>query len=142
MADAAKLEALQKEIEAAGYEYFPICALSGEGVRVLMERAWEILQEIPALPENVPERTIVYDVPQDEFEITVEDGVYHVRGKRVEKLVAMTDFDDAFQLRRFERAWKFMNLDKLLKKQGIREGDTVDLYGMEFTFAEKRQDED
>ena len=142
LADAAKIETLQKEIEAAGYEYFPICALSGEGVRTLMERAWEILQEIPALPENVPERTIVYDVPQDEFEITVEDGVYHVRGKRVEKLVAMTDFDDAFQLRRFERAWKFMNLDKLLKKQGIREGDTVDLYGMEFTFAEKRQDED
>ncbi len=142
LADAAKREALQKEIEAAGYEYFPICALSGEGVRALMERAWEILQEIPALPENVPERTIVYDVPQDEFEITAEDGVYHVRGKRVEKLVAMTDFDDAFQLRRFERAWKFMNLDKLLKKQGIREGDTVDLYGMEFTFAEKRQDED
>lgn len=142
LADAAKIETLQKEIEAAGYEYFPICALSGEGVRALMERAWEILQEIPALPENVPERTIVYDVPQDEFEITVEDGVYHVRGKRVEKLVAMTDFDDAFQLRRFERAWKFMNLDKLLKKQGIREGDTVDLYGMEFTFAEKRQDED
>lgn len=142
LTDAAKIETLQKEIEAAGYEYFPICALSGEGVRALMERAWEILQEIPALPENVPERTIVYDVPQDEFEITVEDGVYHVRGKRVEKLVAMTDFDDAFQLRRFERAWKFMNLDKLLKKQGIREGDTVDLYGMEFTFAEKRQDED
>ena len=142
LADAAQIDALKKEIEAAGYEYFPICALSGEGVRALMERAWEILQEIPALPENVPERTIVYDVPQDEFEITVEDGVYHVRGKRVEKLVAMTDFDDAFQLRRFERAWKFMNLDKLLKKQGIREGDTVDLYGMEFTFAEKRQDED
>ena len=142
LADAAKIETLQKEIETAGYEYFPICALSGEGVRALMERAWEILQEIPALPENVPERTIVYDVPQDEFEITVEDGVYHVRGKRVEKLVAMTDFDDALQLRRFERAWKFMNLDKLLKKQGIREGDTVDLYGMEFTFAEKRQDED
>ncbi len=142
LADEAQLETLKKEIEAAGYECFPICTLSGEGVRALMERAWEILQEVPALPDNVPERTIVYDVPQDEFEITVEDGVYHVRGKRVEKLVAMTDFDDAFQLRRFERAWKFMNLDKLLKKQGIREGDTVDLYGMEFTFAEKRQDED
>jgi GTPase len=35
-----------------------------------------------------------------------------------------------------------MNLDKLLKKHGIAEGDTVDLYGMEFTFAEKRQDEE
>lgn len=140
--DEKQLETLKKEITDAGYEFFPICSLSGEGVRPLMERAWQVLEETPALPEFVPERTVVYDVPKDEFEITVENGVYFVRGKRVEKLVNMTDFDDAFQLRRFEKAWKFMNLDKLLKKQGITEGDTVDLYGIEFTFAEKRQDEE
>ena len=140
--DEKQLETLKKEITDAGYEFFPICSLSGEGVRPLMERAWQVLEETPALPEFVPERTVVYDVPKDEFEITVENGVYFVRGKRVEKLVNMTDFDDAFQLRRFEKAWKFMNLDKLLKKHGIAEGDTVDLYGMEFTFAEKRQDEE
>ncbi len=140
--DAEQLERLKKEITDAGYEFFPICSLSGEGIRPLMERAWQVLEETPALPEFVPERTVVYDVPKEEFEITVENGVYFVRGKRVEKLVNMTDFDDAFQLRRFEKAWKFMNLDKLLKKHGISEGDTVDLYGMEFTFAEKRQDEE
>lgn len=59
-----------------------------------MERAWQILQEEPALPEFTPEKTIVYDIPKDEFEITVEDGVFSVKGKRVEKLVNMTDFDD------------------------------------------------
>ena len=48
----------------------------------------------------------------------------------------MTDFEDTLSLRRFERAWRFMGLDKLLKKAGIKEGDTVDLYGMEFTFSE------
>lgn len=85
-----------------------------------MERAWQILQEEPALPEFTPEKTIVYDVPKDEFEITVEDGVFSVKGKRVEKLVNMTDFDDTLSLRRFERAWKFMGLDKLLKKKESR----------------------
>lgn len=138
--DEAALLDLQKKVENAGYEFFPICTLTGEGVPALMERAWQILQETPAIPEFTPDKTIVYDVPKDEFEVTVEDGVYYVKGKRVEKLVNMTDFDDTFSLRRFERAWKFMGLDKLLKKEGIQEGDTVDLYGVEFTYAEKARD--
>lgn len=138
--DPEQLETLKKQIESEGFECFPICTLTGEGVRPLMERAWQILQEEPALPEFTPEKTIVYDVPKDEFEITVEDGVFSVKGKRVEKLVNMTDFDDTLSLRRFERAWKFMGLDKLLKKEGIQEGDTVNLYGVEFTFSEKGHD--
>lgn len=135
--DPEKLDILRKKVEDAGYEFYPICTLSGEGVPALMERAWRLLQEIPVLPEFTPDKTIIYDVPKDEFEVEVIDGVYHVTGKRVEKLVNMTDFDDTFSLRRFERAWKFMGLDKLLKKEGIHEGDTVDLYGVEFTFADK-----
>lgn len=134
--DETSLEKLRHAIESEGFEFFPICTLSGEGVRPLMERAWQILQELPPLPEFTPDKAIIYDVPKDEFEITEEDGVFFVKGKRVEKLVGMTDFEDTLSLRRFERAWRFMGLDKLLKKAGIKEGDTVDLYGMEFTFSE------
>lgn len=141
LATEDQVEALREKVTAAGYEFFPICTLSGEGVPALIERAWQLLQEIPAMPEFTPDKTIVYEVPKDEFEITLEDGVYTVKGKRVEKLVNMTDFDDTLSLRRFERAWKFMNLDKLLKKEGIQEGDTVNLYGMEFTFSEKGREE-
>ena len=140
--DETQLAALKKAIESEGYEFFPICTLSGEGVRPLMERVWQVLQELPPVPEFSPDKTIVYDVPKDEFEITEEDGVFHVKGKRVEKLVNMTDFEDAFSLRRFDRAWKFMGLDKLLRKAGIKEGDTVDLYGIEFTYAEKKSEEE
>lgn len=140
IADPEALARLKSAVEEEGFECFPICTLTGEGVRPLMERAWQILQEVPALPEAAPEKTIIYDVPKDEFEITVEDGVYFVKGKRVEKLVGMTNFDDPFSLRRFERAWKFMGLDRLLKKEGIQEGDTVDLYGVEFTFSDKSRD--
>lgn len=140
--DQSQLEALKKKVEDAGYEFYPICTLSGEGVPALMERAWRLLQEIPVLPEFTPDKTIIYDVPKDEFEVTIKDGVYYVTGKRVEKLVNMTDFDDTFSLRRFERAWKFMGLDKRLKQEGIHEGDTVDLYGVEFTFADKAKEDE
>jgi GTP-binding protein len=54
----------------------------------------------------------------------------------------MTNFEDYVSLRRFDRAWKFMGIDKLLKKNGIQEGDTVNLYGTEFTFSDNRNQEE
>ena len=46
----------------------------------------------------------------------------------------MTNFDDDQSLRRFQRIWRYMELDKLLKDEGIRDGDTVRIYGTEFEY--------
>lgn len=140
--DPKKLEDLRKAIEGEGYQFFPICTLTGEGLKPLLEAAWKILQEEPDVSFEAPEKTIVYEVPKDEFEIEKKDGVFYVKGKRVEKLVGMTNFEDYVSLRRFDRAWRFMGLDRLLKKQGIQEGDTVNLYGVEFTFSENKGTEE
>lgn len=140
--DPQKLEKLRKEIEGAGYLFFPICTLTGEGLKPLLEAAWKILQDVPDVTFENPEKAIVYEVPKDEFLIERKDGVFYVKGKRVEKLVSMTNFEDYLSMRRFERAWRFMGLDKLLKKEGIKEGDTVNLYGVEFTYAENRDSAD
>lgn len=140
--DPQKLEKLRKGIEGEGYLFFPICTLTGEGLKPLLEAAWKILQEVPDVTFENPEKAIVYEVPKDEFLIEQKDGVFYVKGKRVEKLVSMTNFEDYLSMRRFERAWRFMGLDKLLKKEGIKEGDTVNLYGVEFTYAESRDSAD
>lgn len=140
--DPQKLEKLRKEIEREGYLFFPICTLTGEGLKPLLEAAWKILQDVPDVTFENPEKAIVYEVPKDEFLIEQKDGVFYVKGKRVEKLVSMTNFEDYLSMRRFERAWRFMGLDKLLKKEGIKEGDTVNLYGIEFTYAENRDSAD
>ena len=137
-----ELEKLRKDIEGEGYLFFPVCTLTGEGLKPLLEAAWKILQEVPDVTFENPEKAIVYEVPKDEFLIEQKDGVFYVKGKRVEKLVSMTNFEDYLSMRRFERAWRFMGLDKLLKKEGIREGDTVNLYGVEFTYAENRDSAD
>ncbi len=132
-----ELEQIKQQIESKGYSFFPICTLTGEGIKPLLEKAWSILQETETTTFDNQERAIVYELPQNEFKIEYDGHVYSVIGKRVEKLVAMTDFDNSVSLRRFNKAWKFMGLDKLLKKEGIKEGDTVNLYGIEFSFSEK-----
>lgn len=135
--DEERLARLQDEIEGAGYEFFPICTLTGEGLSPLMERVWAILKETPDVSlSDETEAVITYDVPDEDFKVEVVNGIYSIKGKRIEKLVGMTDFSDSLSLRRFHRAWKFMRLDKRLKKEGIRPGDTVNLYGVEFTFEE------
>lgn len=132
-----ELEQIKQQIESKGYSFFPICTLTGEGIKSLLEKAWTILQETETTTFDNQEKAIVYELPQNEFKIEYDGHVYSVIGKRVEKLVAMTDFNNSVSLRRFNKAWKFMGLDKLLKKEGIKEGDTVNLYGIEFSFSEK-----
>lgn len=132
-----ELEQIKQQIESKGYSFFPICTLTGEGIKPLLEKAWSILQETETTTFDNQEKAIVYELPQNEFKIEYDGHVYSVIGKRVEKLVAMTNFDNSVSLRRFNKAWKFMGLDKLLKKEGIKEGDTVNLYGIEFSFSEK-----
>ncbi|MEE3452012.1 GTPase ObgE [Dialister sp.] len=136
--DSSRIEDLRKAIESKGYKFFPVCTLNGEGLKPLLEAAWTILQEEPEVSFEPTEKDIVYEVQKDEFLVEKKDDIYYVTGKRVEKLVGMTNFEDYVSLRRFERAWRFMGLDKLLRKQGIHEGDTVNLYGVEFTYSESK----
>lgn len=136
--DSSRIEDLRKAIESKGYKFFPVCTLNGEGLKPLLEAAWTILQEEPEVSFEPTEKDIVYEVQKDEFLVEKKDDIYYVTGKRVEKLVGMTNFEDYVSLRRFERAWRFMGLDKLLRKQGIHEGDTVSLYGVEFTYSESK----
>ena len=140
--DPKKLEELKEAICKEGYDFYPICTLSGEGTRPLMEAVWKLLQEIPDVSFESPEKAIVYEANKQEFEIECKNDVYYIKGKRVEKLVGMTDFEDYVSLRRFDRAWRFMGLDKLLRKAGCQEGDTVNLYGVEFTWSENHSEEE
>lgn len=138
--DDKKLKDLCTAIENEGFKIFPICTLTGEGIPELMEAVWKLLEETPQQEIANPNKTIVYEIPKIEFTVDYIDNVYKVKGKRLEKLVSMTNFDDPVSLRHFERSWHFMGLDKLLIQEGVQDGDTVDLYGFEFTFSQSNNE--
>ena len=73
--DPKKLEELKESIEKEGYDFYPICTLSGEGTRPLMEAVWKLLQEIPDVSFESPEKAIVYEANKQEFEIECKNDV-------------------------------------------------------------------
>lgn len=64
IAESNILQELRRKIEAEGYQFFPICTLTGEGINPLLEAAWKILQETPAVEFAPTETTIIYESPK------------------------------------------------------------------------------
>ncbi len=127
----------QRLEEAFGSRLLFISAVTGQGVEELVERVYQVLQEAPPPPEEEVEETVVTRfVDEAPFYIEVEDGVYVVKGNRIEKLLTMTNFSTDEGLQRFQRTIIRMGLEDALKAQGIKEGDTVRIKDMEFDFSE------
>ena len=74
--------------------------------------------------------------PQEAFEIEIDaDGAFVVKGDRIERLAAMTDFDSDEGLGRFEAILAKMGVDKQLREMGAKDGDTVRIAGHEFDYS-------
>lgn len=133
--ESDNLERLMDYMAERGIEVYPICAMNGDGMDGLLERVWTLLEEYVEEPDETTEEVVYKAQNKPDFEITRDaDGAFVITGARIENLVAMTNFDDDQSLRRFQRIWRYMELDKLLQEHGIQEGNTVRIYAMEFEY--------
>ena len=133
--DEETLPRVTKYFTDQDYEVFAVNALTGEGLPSLVERAWYYVENYVPEPEVVDD-TVYYEAkPDTDFVITRgDDASYIISGSRIEKLVAMTNLDDEQALRRFQKIWRYMDLDAELKKRGIQDGDEVVIGDQRFTF--------
>ncbi|MCI7432838.1 MAG: GTPase ObgE [Megasphaera elsdenii] len=135
LGDSDNLERLMDYMAAHGVEVYPICAMTGEGMDKLLERVWTMLEEYVKEPDETTEEVVYKAQNKPDFEVKRDDdGAFVITGARIENLVAMTNFDDDQSLRRFQRIWRYMELDKLLQEHGIQDGNTVRIYSMEFEY--------
>lgn len=132
--DSDNLERLMDYMVQKGIEVYPICAVTGEGMDKLLERVWTMLEEYVEEPEENTEEVVDKAEDKPDFEVKRDGNAFVLTGPRIENLVAMTNFDDDQSLRRFQRIWRYMELDKLLQEKGIQEGNTVRIGEMEFEY--------
>lgn len=126
---------LAEYVKGKGYEIMPVSAATGEGLKEVMFRALKLLKEQPL--EVVEEVMGLPEVDGDAFVITREDdGTFVVSGKNIEKLIAMTNFDNEEGLRRFQLIWRRIGIEAALKERGITEGDSVRIGDMLFDYKE------
>jgi GTP-binding protein len=114
---------------------FLISAATGEGIPPLLERLWEILEQLRREPAGagiaLPEHEYTYEAP---FVIEKSGQGFRVGGKRVLQAVRMTNFENEEAIRYLQRKLKRMGLFKALKRMGAEDGQTIAIEDFEFEY--------
>ena len=136
MSDPNLLEALRAHVEALGYPLFTLSAAAHQGTRELVFAVADKLRELPPVAVYAPEyvkRPPKVDMSQP-LEITVEDNVYLVEGPWLQRLISNTNFGDYESRNWFDRMLRESGLFDRLEAMGIRDGDLVSMYDLEFEY--------
>ena len=137
--DDSPLQRIRETFEPQGIPVFPISAVSGQGIR-------ELLYHVRAMLDRLDENPVVF---QQEFfpgqmlsdsnePFTVSyDGQaqeYVVEGPRIEKMLGYTNLESEKGFAFFQNFLKEAGILEKLEELGIREGDTVRMYGLTFDY--------
>jgi len=135
----ARWQQAQKIFAQQNIEAYAISAATGEGVRALLRAAVRRLIELPRETPIIQEDELPVIRPAEDenaFSIAREERAWRVRGKKVERLVAMTNFDQEEAIVRLHRIFKGMGVTDALTRAGVREGDRVRIGEVELEWRE------
>jgi GTP-binding protein len=115
---------------------YEISAATREGVGRLVSAAAGRLARLPPTeiyePEYTPPPASAGD-PKD-LDISSSDGVWFIEGKWMDRLVRNVNFSDYESRMFFERTLRGAGVYDRLERMGIREGDSVSIYNLEFEY--------
>ena len=112
---------------------FKISAVTGEGVKELLDYVSNILKTLPKEELiDIEEVKKVYTLEEkEEFNITKEDGVFIVNGPGIERIMRRVNLDDNESMHYFHKCLDKLGVNQALKEAGVQEGDTVRLIDWE-----------
>ncbi|HOO27904.1 MAG TPA: GTPase ObgE [Lachnospiraceae bacterium] len=129
---------LKKEFEPQGIKVFPICAVSGQGIRELLYYVSSMLKDLKDDPVIFEQEYFIGegDSPNEPYTISYDEKeqVYFVEGPRIEKMLGYTNLDAEKGFIFFQKFMRDNGIFSELESLGIQEGDTVRIYGHEFEY--------
>ncbi len=132
------LQLIRDEFEPQGIKIYPISAATGEGVKELLYAVRDLLKtcdqnpvvfEKEFFPDTIATESEPYFVEYDE-----EEQVFRVEGPRIEKMLGYTNLDSEKGFEFFQNFLKTNGILEDLEALGIKDGDTVRLYGWDFDY--------
>ncbi len=115
---------------------FAISAVSGLGISELLMHVSNMVNAIPDTPDFIAD----YDpnVPIEKLPFTVtydpKEKEYVVEGPRVDRMLGYTNIDSEKGFQFFQKFLEDNGILDELKELGIKEGDTVRMYGQSFEY--------
>ena len=138
MQDDTGYKELEKLAKEQNIEIFKISGATGQGIKELLNRVSEVLKTLPKEEIVDEEDRVVYTLNDDSNDFTVrkEDGIFIIEGKAINRLMGRINIDDNESMYYFEKSLKQLGIEAELKKQGIKEGDTVKVLNWTFEWYE------
>jgi GTP-binding protein len=120
----------QLRLELPGRRVVGVSTVTNEGIPALMEAVSAVIAELPKTAEPETQNNVrVYRLApevEEGFSVEVsEPGVYRVRGKRVERMVAMTDLNSEEGVDHLQKQLERAGVFEALERAGVQVGDTV-----------------
>ncbi len=124
------------------YPVVPISAIKKQNIEILVKEIVNKIKQIGKVCTIISEKQtqsvnqIQQFVYQPNFCVEKQGNKFIVKGKQVEDLVKMTDFNSKESVQRLQRILKKIGVEKMLKKYNIRPGDKVVISDIEFSYIE------
>lgn len=140
--DIASPEGIDKfksYVESKGYDYLSLSAASAVGIKEMLDYIAEKLSTLPLnnlFASEEESADLDLELSEDKIEIENIKGQYVVKAPWIKKLIGSVNFDDYYSMLYFQNFITKSGLTEALKKSGIKQGDTVNLEGIEFEFFE------
>ncbi|MBQ2738322.1 MAG: GTPase ObgE [Clostridia bacterium] len=136
--ESDEIKAFCEHVKSLGRELVFVSAVTGEGLDELVRLTSRALSELPPItvwePEVSEDENLLL-VGDTEVTVTRKNGVYEVEGEWLYNFMGRINFSDRESLAYFQRSLiKFGVIDRL-KEAGVKEGDTVSIFGLEFDFV-------
>lgn len=129
---------LKAEFEPQGIKVIPISAATRKGVDELIAQIRQMLSEIKVDTKVFEQEYFVsrQDDNDAPFEVFYDekDNVYCVEGPRIDKMLGYTNLDSEKGFTFFQNFLKDNGILDELEALGIKDGDTVKIYGWEFDY--------
>lgn len=130
------LDEFRDYVETLGYRMFELSAATHQGVQELVKAIAAELKELPPVihyeADYVPPEPTVDT--SEEVVIEQYDDIWILEGPWLEKLVATVNFSDYESRMFFDRILREAGIFDRLEAMGIKDGDTVSIYDLEFEY--------
>ncbi len=136
--DTENLEKLRAHVEAQGYAFFALSAVSHQGTRELVKACAGKLAELPPILRYEADYVPPEPKVDTSGELTIEhfDDLWLVEGPWLQRLVATVNFSDYESRMYFDRVLREAGVFKRMEELGVRDGDTVSMYDLMFEYKD------
>lgn len=136
--DRENIERLKTHVEAKGYKFFELSAVTHSGARELVKTAAELLSQLP--PQITFEADYVKPEPvidtSEDLTIIKDDDMWFIDGPWLKTLVASVNFGDYESLQWFDKILREAGVYDRMEAQGVKDGDMVNIYDITFEYKE------